>query len=115
MTTTQTPKTNRPDPLRGNRHAPDGKRFPWGVIDETYVVGPYQIVKYRADRSSYAQESTWVEHGQVRYHPYIDGHDASRCYLSLDAALVGVVAVCNEGPNTQADAYFMRMIGKAED
>jgi hypothetical protein len=102
----------RPQPLIGPRTAPDGKRFPWGVIDEVHEVGPYQIAQYRKDASTYAHESAWVDHGKTMFHIYVEGKDACQSFWTLDAALVGAIAYRAEGPNGQAAEYFMRMIDR---
>jgi hypothetical protein len=106
--------TARPEPLRGPRTAPDGKRFVWGVITTTHEVGPYAIVEYRRDASN-GTSSMWAEHGKTYFHPYVDGKDTSMAYGSLDAALAGVIGYRAEGPNGHAAHYFMRMIGADRD
>lgn len=102
----ETPSSGRtrPEPLRGNRTAPDGSRFPWGVITQVHKVGSYQIVEYREDE-------VWDSHGMMLFHPYIDGRDTCHDYHSLDAALIGVIAYRADGPNTRADRYICKMLG----
>jgi hypothetical protein len=111
LASTMSETIERPAPLpRTGLQAPDGKRFPWGPIDAVHVMGPYAIVEYRNDASGNTfQREVWAEHGQTRFHPYIDGRDTSCSYRSLDSALVGAVAYRREGPNGRAAFYFDRM------
>lgn len=109
---TETTVPARPEKLRGPRIGPDGERFPWGPIDAVHEVGPYQIVEYRRDMSNAGQVEMYADHGTTCFHPYIDGKDTSHSYPSLDAALVGAIAIRAEGPNGRAATYFMRMIGQ---
>lgn len=108
---TETAAPARPEPLKGPRTAPDGRRFVWGPITFVHEVGPYQIVEYRRDMSNAGMVSMYADHGTTYFHPYIDGKDTSHSYRSLDAALVGAIAYRAEGPNGSAGEYFMRMIG----
>lgn len=110
-----TTRPARPERLRGPRTGPDGQKFPWGPVDRVHEVGPYQIVEYRRDMSTYGLGSDFSEHGQVMFHPYLDGKDTSQSFDSLDAALVGAIAYRHEGPNGAAGYYFMRMLGEGGD
>lgn len=103
----------RPAPLPhiGDNLAPDGRVFPWGPIDAIHCVGPYAIVEYREDRSTFTPASSWQNHGRTLFAPYLDGRSVSESFLSLDSALVGAVAYRREGPNSQAAHYFDRMTG----
>ena len=96
--------------LAGPRGAPDGSRFPWGPIVKIHEVGPYQIVEYLDDRSSYPRTQQ-EGHGRTMYQPWVNGRSTSTSWPSLDAALVGAIAYQAEGPNGQAAYYFLRMIG----
>lgn len=99
----------RPEPLRGPRTGPDGKRFSWGPVDAIHRIGEYAVVEYREDTSNFRQPEVWARHGRTVFHPYIDGRDTHRSYLTLDSALVGAIAIKREGPNGQAADYFDRM------
>lgn len=86
------------------------RRFPWGKVIHTHLVGDYAIVEYIPSQASNVSDEDYAE--QIAKHPrmfHIEG--ASRSYHSLDAALVGCVALKHDGINTRADGYFMRMIG----
>lgn len=101
----------QPEPLTGDRHAPDGRKFAWGPIDAIHRIGEYAVVEYRQDRSNHSPSQPWCwdDHNETRFHPYINGRDTNCSYLSLDSALIGVIAYKREGPNGQAAAYFNRM------
>ena len=98
----------------------DGKRwndYTWGQVIEVFKIGNYGIVKYI---SSSEKEDV----NKVRFHPFIwtneypEYHDnqyywsdTNTSYYSLDSALVGVIARKYDGLNSQAGAYFCKMIG----
>ncbi len=91
--------------------APDGQRHTWGPIQRIHVVGRYQIVEYLDDaRNLYPIESRRT-HGRTTFDVYIDQKDVQRSYLTLDEALLGAIAIANDGVNTRADMYFARMLG----
>lgn len=101
---------------RGTRHAPDGRTFPWGPIQQVHQISGIQIVEYLADNSTIANpsEHTYSEHGQPRFHPYLDGRDMGMSFTTLDNALVGAIAYRREGPNSRAATYFNRMTGETD-
>ena len=80
----------------------NGEKFTWGNVIAFHNVGPYDIVEY--DKIMHGENT-----GRA-FHIYIDGKSQSRGYDSLDAALVGCVAINNDGLNTKADRYFMKMV-----
>ncbi|MFJ6019761.1 hypothetical protein ACIQFP_10470 [Nocardiopsis alba] len=45
------------------------------------------------------------------FHVFVDGTDTKMFLASLDAALVHGIAYRYDGSGTEADMYFMRMIG----
>ena len=109
----------RPRPLSGNRQGPDGRKFPWGPIDETHVIGPYCIVEFRRDASRMDRSESWAQHNETQFHTYvrrntIDGwewDDTHHTWHSLDAALAHAIAYRAEGMNGHAHSYFIKMIG----
>ena len=82
----------------------NGEKFTWGNLIAIHTIGQYDIVEYDC---IYRGENT----GR-RFHIYIDGKSQSRAYQSMDAALVGCIAVKADGLNTKADVYFMKMINE---
>ncbi len=101
---------NRPTPLPPTGiEAPDGRRFPWGPIQQIHTVGDFAIVEFLDDRSKFDAEDSWAGHGDTMFHPYIDGRDTSRSYGSLESALVGAIAYRRRGPNSQAAEHFELM------
>lgn len=119
MTTSPAATPARPAPLPKSRvtHlAPNGRPFPWGPIDAVHSIAGIDVVEYRCDKSNFGQESAWAEHGETRFHPYLEGRDTSTSYYSLDSALVGAIALRRSGPNSQAAAHFdMITLGTISD
>lgn len=117
--TSQPESPQRPTPLRGRRLSPDGTHFPWGVIDETHVIGPYCVVEFRRDASRMDRPESWAQHNETQFHTYvrrdtIDGwkwDDTHHTWHSLDAALAHAIAYRAEGANGRAHSYFIKMIG----
>lgn len=68
--------------------------FPWGKIRQIYSVGNYHI----------------VEGEDNLFYPYIGTRSINRNYPSIDAALVGVIAVNHSGASTQADLYACKIL-----
>lgn len=91
--------------LKGNRLLPDGNKFVWGPISWIHEIGPYMIVEYRQDRSTFIGRDQ-NDHGRTLFHPYLNGKDTSTSYESLSSALVGVIGYEREGGNGRAACYF---------
>jgi hypothetical protein len=79
--------------------APDGRDFVWGEPLKSYEIGPYKILKYQGRDESKAS-----------YHGWINNDDTNSSWGSLDAALVGMIAISREGHNSRAADYFMKML-----
>lgn len=103
MTDTDTPQ--RPDRLPGNRTLPDhlsgrgGDAFSWGPIVAIHEAGPYAVVEYLDDRSNFASADDWVDHGRTVYAAFVDGHDTSTSFSTLDEALLFLIARRNTEVN----------------
>lgn len=85
------PYRNQPEP------------FTWGKVLRVHRVGEYAIVEYTPN--------TPRNHDGPLFHPFIDGKDTNHSYHTLDAAVVGCIALKHDGLNTRADRYFLRAIG----
>lgn len=102
----------RPARLTGDRRAPDGREFAWGVIVKTHHIGPdYQIVEYRQDQSRSTSASMWATHCDIVFHPYLDRKDMSASYDTLEEAIVGAIAHKYGGPNSGAGYYASKILG----
>lgn len=101
----------RPEYLAGSRTDPYGMRFSWGPIIEQHQIGPYTILEYLEDTSTYDNASAWERHGRTLYHIYVDGKNTAVSATSLDSALAGAIAYRRDGANSHAGDYFMRMVG----
>jgi hypothetical protein len=86
--------------------------FPWGPIERVHEIGEYQIVEYHPQVFKNCC-GTGEYHEYTHYHSYRDGKDCRTSYETLDEALIGVIACKYDGANSQAAAYFGRMIGIA--
>lgn len=100
-----------PGPLPGFRVDPFGKEFPWGPIQQVYRFGEYVIAEYLRDTSGFRQPYMWEQHGQPRFHVWVNGTDTHAAYPSLDHALIGALAYKYEKMHTSAPVYIARMLG----
>jgi len=99
----------------GNRHSDfqyllDGHEwgnYIWGRVTNVWKIGDYGILEYIDD------EGKEIE--SIRYHPFIveknGWKDTNNSYLTMEEALVGVIAYRFDGLNSQAAGYFAKMIG----
>lgn len=86
-----------------------GHKYTWGKLVKIHEIGEYKVVEY----FSYKYENNHRTDGYeetASFHPYINDQDTNNSYESLDAALVGVIAYKQDGPNSQAARFFMKMI-----
>jgi hypothetical protein len=81
-----------------------------GDVHEVHSIGRYAFVEYLHEPASNAEDKT----RRIHFASYIDGKRTGRSYLSLEAAMVGAVALKFDGINTRADTYFMRSLGVGE-
>lgn len=86
-------------------------RFTWGEYITQYEIGPYQIVEcYPWVVRGVRIVSGVPNYDQRCYHGYINGESTSTGWATLDAALAGLIAYRQEGPNSRAGDYFIRML-----
>jgi hypothetical protein len=86
-----------------------------GEVIGDYEVGPYQIIEYyQWERRGCEVLVGSVDYDARFYSGYINGKAIGRSWSTLDAALAGLIAIRQEGPNSQAGMYFIRML-KASD
>lgn len=102
--------------LAGPRYSHDGDKFwHWGPTEWVREIGPYTILKFLQDRSTFSNISDQVDHGVEAYAVWVDGVDINHIWLTLDEALVDAVRFKHEGPRgssgPRATEYFLRMIG----
>jgi len=76
-----------------------------GVLNKVHNVGDYQFVEYK-EKDFNNNKIT----DRLLYTSYYKGESLSRSYDSLEACMVGTIAIVKEGPNSRAGEYFMRMI-----
>ncbi len=74
-----------------------GHKFAWGEVVAIHEIGPYSIVEATSDRND----------GEPAFYLYVDGNDTSSHYYDLDGAIAAGIAYRHEGPNHNADTYFM--------
>ena len=85
--------------------------FTWGGVIAFHDVGPYTIVEYYPwVVEGVAVRTGTPDYDRRSYHGYICGKSTSRSWPTLDAALAGLVAYRQEGPNSRAATYFIRML-----
>lgn len=84
------------------RKVRNGEPFTWGQIIKIMDIGSYTVASfwYRATDTTERE----------MFHGWINGVDCGHSWDSLEAAIVGLIAYKNDGPNSRAGEYFMRMI-----
>jgi hypothetical protein len=76
-----------------------------GALNKVHNVGDYQFVEYKEKDINSKKISD-----RLLYTSYYNGESLSRSYDSLEACMVGTIAIVKEGPNSHAGEYFMKMI-----
>jgi hypothetical protein len=93
----------------------EGNPFCWGKSIHLYEVGEYAILSfYRWKTDGCTVLSGQPDKNKIDFHVWINGHDTSHSFDTLDEALVGAVALKHEGPNGKAHIYFKKMIKEAK-
>lgn len=90
---------------------PEYAPFTWGQIIKIQEIGEYSIVEFYPWVTDGCTVKTGVPNfKKVCFHGWVNEHDCSQSWESLDAAIAGVIAYKYEGCNHWADRYFMKMI-----
>lgn len=90
-------------------------KFTWGSIIEIMDIGPYTIASYHPHKNDNGRISSQIiDVDRTQFHGWVDGENSHRAWLSLDEALVGLIAYRAEGPNSRAADYFKKMIANEE-
>lgn len=90
--------------------APDGNPFPWGTIVAVHPFGDHAVVEYVRDEPTFKSGEYIQPDGVHQFHPYLNGRDICRGADTLEKALVISLAYKYDGPNSQAAAFFFRMV-----
>jgi len=79
------------------------QEFGWGRVIKTHVIGNYQIIEYND------QEKT-------RFNPFINFKNCHTSFISLDNALIGVIAENSIEKNEAryAITFILKMLNKSE-
>jgi len=83
------------------------RSFVWGTVNYIHVIGKYSIVEYLSN--------TRGMENKTYFHSYIKNRDTNHSYLTLEEAIIGVIAYEYDGPNSQAAYFFGKMLGFKED
>lgn len=73
----------------------------YGHVIERWDIGDYAVAKVKFNSSV---------PDIYGYFVFIDGNLSDRYYVSLEHALIGMVAIKHDGSDTKADSYFFKMI-----
>ena len=92
-----------------------GVKFTWGELIQIHHIGEYDIVEYYNLKRDGVRVTNSIDYDSISFHGYLNGISTSHSYLSLDAALVGLVARKHDGHNSHAGYYFMKMIAKDDE
>jgi hypothetical protein len=85
----------------------EGPKFWLGPIVAAHHIGEYSFIEYEATDFT-SGPNYGKRDGSHHFGGFINGHNVSRNWHSLDAALVGIVAFKRDGGNSQAGRLFMR-------
>lgn len=85
----------------------DGRKYWLGPVVAVHRIGEYALLEYE-HTDFHSGPNYGKRDGSTGFSGFINGHSLSRGWRSLDAALVGIVAVKRDGTNTQADHLFMK-------
>lgn len=91
------------------RRAP--RHFTWGEVVAVHDIGPYSLVEFHPHVFEDGRGTDKVDYDATEFHGYVNGESISQSFGSLDAAMAGVIAYRNDGPNSRAGTYFIKMIG----
>jgi hypothetical protein len=92
----------------GIRSADLVKPFAWGFAIEEIEIGPYIVRAYHPRKEIDGGTMSDNDLSKIHYHGYIDGKDCNESWLTLDAALVGLIVRRNLGANyRQINEHFM--------
>lgn len=82
-------------------------------MDETMfdVPGTFEAIHEIADILAVEYHT---EHG-TEFRVFVDGNDTGETVGDIEAAIVFGIAYRYDGPETNADTYFFRMIGAEDD
>ena len=80
--------------------------FPWGRVVAIHEIGDYRIIEHLEP----IVDGHRVTNRMSRRHGFhVDG--TAHGYPTLDAAIIGAIAYKYDGCNSQAAAFFLKMIG----
>jgi len=88
----------------------DGGSFWLGRIVKWHKLGEYDIAEYHPRAMDGARISKVIDTDTTNFAGYIDGRDASHSWSTLEQAIVGLIAIRRDGPNSQAGTFFCRMV-----
>lgn len=77
------------------------KDFCWGKVIKTHYIGQFQFIEAERNNKDYP----------VLFSAYINFESISRSYMSLESAMIGVIAYKYDGSSSQAAEFFEKMIG----
>ncbi len=82
-----------------------------GLFKAFHEIGDYSFVEYSPTVFDGVSPAIPHQYHEYTYFtPFINGKGIGNSYISLDHALVGVIAYRHDGANTNADEYFMKAI-----
>ena len=89
-----------------------GQHFTWGPIVKHHSLGRFDFIEHKA--RVYENNCGTNRFKGTEFSLYIDGKSISRGAKTIESAMATVLAYAYDGPNTQADRLFLKMIGCKE-
>lgn len=78
------------------------------IIEETKWLGTVLTIEKVGDYTFISYKSKHDD--EINYRGYFNDNHFSRSYESLDFAMAGTMAMVHDGVNSQAGAFFIKMI-----
>lgn len=89
-----------------------GQEYVWGEAISWHTIGPYEFLAFHPNKYRQGVCTNEVNRSVIDWHAWVSTQDTCHSCGSLDAALAHAIAYRAEGPNTRADTYFLRAIGR---
>ena len=87
-----------------------GGAFTWGEVIAIHAIGEYSIVEYHPWKDTSSRVEVGAPSDEISFHIWIGNRDCCRSFSTLESAIVGAIAYKFDGPNTQADRFFIKAI-----
>ena len=94
--------------------------YVWGEVQNVHKIGDYAVIEYIVNRGEDAGETRfhpalWTDQYKQHHGNLFYWQDTNTSYMTLEEAVIGVIAYKYDGLNSQAARYFYKMIGLGKE